>query len=267
VEPSLWLRKSNVKLFPNRTKRIAIPANDIGNPMISAVQAFRLLSNGTKRNCTPAFAAAVQVGKEVEPTKRQGRLDNLLNEFKKVFDPPEFGQCKERMMEATKIQPEALPPNRPTMRLSPKERQECERMLKEVLERGWIQPSASAYGAPVLFVPQPDGSMRMCVDYRALNKLTVKNKYPLPRIEDLLDRLAGAKIFSSLDLTSGYHQLVLHPNDVESNGIAGTCSPMVSFARVATRCGDVKRIASNRDDLVGLERSLPRTYTAPRNGF
>jgi hypothetical protein len=88
-------------------------------------------------------------------------------------------------------------------------------MLKEALEKGWIQPSTSAYGAPVLFVPKPDGSMRMCVDYRALNKLTLQNKYPLPRIDDLMDTLTGAKIFSSLDLTSGYHQLPLHPNDVE----------------------------------------------------
>jgi hypothetical protein len=82
-----------------------------------------------------------------------------------------------------------------------------------LLETGRIVPSASSYGAPVLFVPKPDGSLRMCIDYRELNKLTVRKKYPLPRIDDLMDNLSGAKYFSSMDLTSGYHQIVLHPNE------------------------------------------------------
>jgi hypothetical protein len=67
----------------------------------------------------------------------------------------------------------------------------------------------------VLFVPKPYGSLRMCIDYRALNKITVKNKYPLPRIDDFMDNLSGAKYFFSLDLTTGYHQIVLHPNDCD----------------------------------------------------
>ena len=83
-----------------------------------------------------------------------------------------------------------------------------------MLEKEWIQPSHSPYGAPILFVPKKDGGLRMCVDYRALNKQTVKNRYPLPRIDDLLDTLYGAKYFSALDLQQAYHQVRLIPEDI-----------------------------------------------------
>jgi hypothetical protein len=113
------------------------------------------------------------------------------------------------------MKPDSNPPNRPPFRLSLPERQEVEKQVKELLEAGRIVPSASSYGSPVLFVPKPDGSLRMCIDYRELSKLTIKNKYPLPRIDDLMNNLSGAKLFSSKDLTSGYHQIVLHPNECE----------------------------------------------------
>ena len=99
-------------------------------------------------------------------------------------------------------------------RLSPKELEEVERQVAELLKLGLIEPSSSPYGAPVLFVGKKDGSLRMCIDYRALNKITVKNKYPLPRIDQLMDSLAGAKVFTSLDLQSGYHQIRISPEDV-----------------------------------------------------
>jgi Reverse transcriptase (RNA-dependent DNA polymerase) len=110
--------------------------------------------------------------------------------------------------------PDSVPLNRPAYRLSRREREEVEAQVKDTLEKGWLAPSASAYGAPVLFVPKPDGSMRMCIDYRALNNITAKNKYPLPRIDDLLDTLSGASCLSSLDLASGYHQLRRDPSDM-----------------------------------------------------
>ena len=99
-------------------------------------------------------------------------------------------------------------------RLSPAENAEVRRQVSDGLRRGIIEPSASPYGTPVLFVRKKDGSLRMCVDYRALNKITVKNKYPLPRIDDLLDQLHGASVFSSLDLQSGYHQIRIKDEDV-----------------------------------------------------
>ena len=87
--------------------------------------------------------------------------------------------------------------------------------VQDLLSKGFIEPSTSSFGAPVLFVRKKNGKMRMCIDYRALNSRTRKNKYPLPRIDELFDQLAGATIFSSLDLRSGYHQIRIHDDDVE----------------------------------------------------
>ena len=104
-------------------------------------------------------------------------------------------------------------PLRPIIRLSPLELDDLEKQISYLLEHGFIKPSQSPYGAPVLFAKKKDGKLRMCIDYRALNKLTVKNKYPLPRIDDLFDSLQGAKYFSKLDLNSAYHQVRINPGD------------------------------------------------------
>ncbi|GKC24406.1 putative nucleotidyltransferase, ribonuclease H, partial [Tanacetum coccineum] len=91
---------------------------------------------------------------------------------------------------------------------------ELKDQLQELLERGFIRPSVSPWGAPVLFVKKKDGSMRLCIDYRELNKITIRNRYPLPRIDDLFDQLQGAKHFSKIDLRSGYHQLRVKEQDI-----------------------------------------------------
>ena len=85
--------------------------------------------------------------------------------------------------------------------------EEIKKKIKELLEKGYIRPSSTPWGAPVFLVEKKDGSLRMVVDYRALNNVTIKNKYPLPMINDLFDQLQGAKVFSKIDLRSGYHQL------------------------------------------------------------
>jgi hypothetical protein len=90
--------------------------------------------------------------------------------------------------------------------LTPREREELEKQLKELLAKGLIEPSTSPFGAPVLFVRKKDGSLRLCIDYRALNAITSRNPYPLPRIDELIDKLSHAKYFTSLDLATGYHQ-------------------------------------------------------------
>nr|GEV50219.1 putative reverse transcriptase domain, ribonuclease H-like domain, aspartic peptidase domain protein [Tanacetum cinerariifolium] len=97
---------------------------------------------------------------------------------------------------------------------APSEMKELSKQLKELADKGFIRPSSSPWGAPVLFVKKKDGSFRMCIDYRELNKLTVKNSYPLPRIHDLFDQLQGSSVYSKIDLRSGYHQLRVWEEDI-----------------------------------------------------
>ncbi|KAL4014605.1 hypothetical protein IC575_026814 [Cucumis melo] len=98
--------------------------------------------------------------------------------------------------------------------MAPAELKELKVQLQELLDKGFIRPSVSPWGVPVLFVKKKDGSMRLCIDYRELNKVTVKNRYPLPRIDDLFDRFCGATVFSKIDLRSGYHQLRIKDGDI-----------------------------------------------------
>ena len=103
--------------------------------------------------------------------------------------------------------PGAKPMAKTPYRLAPPEMKELMAQLQELLDKGFIRPSVSPWGAPVLFVKKKDRSMQMCIDYRELNKLKIKNRYPLPRIDDLFDQLQGASWFSKIDLRSGYHQM------------------------------------------------------------
>ena len=105
--------------------------------------------------------------------------------------------------ECIPIIPGSVLHSQPPFRLSPKEKTKIEQQVETALDNGWIEQSSSAYGAPVLFVPKSDGSLRMCNDFPGLNKITVKNKFPMPRIDDLLDNLSGAKYFSALDFLPG----------------------------------------------------------------
>ncbi|GJP82092.1 hypothetical protein CLOP_g12310, partial [Closterium sp. NIES-67] len=111
-------------------------------------------------------------------------------------------------------EPGSKPTFRAPYRLSPTELTDMKKQIEYLLAKGLIRPSTSPYGAPVLFTPKPDGSLRMCIDYRALNKQTIKNKYPIPRIDDLLDQLRGATVFSKLDLRSGYWQIRMADNSI-----------------------------------------------------
>ena len=97
--------------------------------------------------------------------------------------------------------------------MSPAELRDLKEQIDGYLAKGFIRPSGSSFAAPVLFARKPDGSLRMCIDYRGLNLLTVKDKYPLPRIDDLLDILAGASVFTLLDMAQGFHQLRIAEED------------------------------------------------------
>jgi hypothetical protein len=98
--------------------------------------------------------------------------------------------------------------------MPPKELAELRTQLQELIEKGFIQPSSSPWGCPAIFVKKKDETLRLCVDYRPLNEVTIKNKYPLPRIDLLFDQLAGAKVFSKIDLRLGYHQIRIKPEDI-----------------------------------------------------
>jgi hypothetical protein len=104
--------------------------------------------------------------------------------------------------------------------MTPKELAELKVQLKELLDKGYIHPSSSAWGCPTLFVKKKDQSLRLCVHYRPLNDVTIKNKYPLPYIDILFDQLAGAKVFSKVDLRSGYHQIMIRLEDIPKTGFS-----------------------------------------------
>ncbi|KAA8915534.1 hypothetical protein TRICI_002318 [Trichomonascus ciferrii] len=128
--------------------------------------------------------------------------------------PHHLAQQREVKVEhAIDLEPGKRPPSRRAYRMSFAQQQELDRQIKELLERGFIRNSMSPYSAPVLFAKKKDGSMRLCIDYRALNEQTIKNKFPLPLMEDLLDMLHGAKFLSKIDLMSGYHQVPIKPSD------------------------------------------------------
>ncbi|KAI3494637.1 hypothetical protein L1887_40554 [Cichorium endivia] len=164
-----------------------------------------------KEDCIAFMAQVV----EREPEVKQVQDIPVVRDYPEVF-PEEFpGLPPHRQVEfRIDLIPGAAPVAKTPYRLAPSEMQELSGQLQELLEKGFIRPSSSPWGAPVLFVKKKDGSFRMCIDYRELNKLTIKNRYPLPRIDDLFDQLQGASYFSKIDLRSGYHQLRVHEEDI-----------------------------------------------------
>ena len=140
---------------------------------------------------------------------------SVVQEFLDVFPSDLLGVPPDRDIDfAIDLEPGTKHISIPPYRMAPAELKELKDQLQDLLSKGFIRPSVSPWGAPVLFVKKKDGTMRMCIDYRQLNKVTVKNKYPLPRIDDLFDQLQGASLFSKIDLRSGYHQLKIRASDI-----------------------------------------------------
>ncbi|GJT38933.1 putative reverse transcriptase domain-containing protein [Tanacetum coccineum] len=139
----------------------------------------------------------------------------MVRDFTKVFLDDLSGLPPLHEIEfRIELIPRAVPIAKSPYRLEPSELEELSGKLKELQDKGFIRPSSSPWGASSLFVKKKDGSFRMCIDYRELNKLIVKNRYPLPRIDDLFDQLQGSQFFSKIDLRSGYHQLRVHEDDI-----------------------------------------------------
>ena len=190
---------------------------------VASPQPVNLLgaANPEQLGCEDAvvFAAVIlPAGQESAPLPPlPDNIQQLLTEFADVMPdqlpaglPPSRG-----VHHSIPLVPGAQVPQRRSYRLSPREFQEAQRQISELMSLGLIQPSSSPFCSSVLFVPKKDSDvLPLVIDYRALNRITIPNKYPLPRIDDLLDRLQGAKYFSSLDLMSGYHQTRIDDSDV-----------------------------------------------------
>ncbi|GKC53541.1 putative reverse transcriptase domain-containing protein, partial [Tanacetum coccineum] len=168
-----------------------------------------------KRGCLVFLAQVTK--KEIEDKSEEKRLEDVptVRDFPKVFPEDLPGLPPTRQVEfQIDLVPGAAPVARAPYRLAPSELQELSTQLQELSDKGFIRPSSSPWGAPVLFVKNKDGSFRMCIDYRELNKLIVKNRYPLLRIDDLFDQLQGSNVYSKIDLRSGYHQLRVREEDI-----------------------------------------------------
>ncbi|GJS27544.1 putative reverse transcriptase domain-containing protein [Tanacetum coccineum] len=179
--------------------------------IISCTKAQEYLTKGCH-----VFLANITATKDEDKSKEK-RLEDVpvVQEFPEVFPEDLPGIPPTRQVEfRIDLVPGATPVARAPYRLAPSEMKELAEQLQELTDKGFIRPSSSPWGAPVLFVKKKDGSFRMCIDYRELNKLTVKNRYPLPRIDDLFDQLQGSSIYSKIDLRSGYHQLRVREEDI-----------------------------------------------------
>ncbi|GJX59011.1 putative reverse transcriptase domain-containing protein [Tanacetum coccineum] len=155
--------------------------------------------------------------KETEDKSEVKRLEDVptVRDFPEVFPEDLLGLPPMRQVEfQIDVVPGAATVARAPYRLAPSELRELSTQLKELYDKGFIRPSSSPWGAPILFVKKKYGSFWMCIDNRELNKLTVKNRYPLPRIDDLFDQLQGSIVYSKIDLRSGYHQLKVHDKDI-----------------------------------------------------
>jgi hypothetical protein len=181
--------------------------NVIPNCIISVMTARKMVKKGCE-----VYLAYVFNSKE-----KTGELTNIpiVREFTDVFPDELPGLPPDREVEVSiDVLPGTTPVAQPPYRMAPAELAELKIQLQELLDKGFIRPSNSPWGAPLLFVKKKDGTLRLCIDYRQLNRATVKNKYPLPRIDDLFDQLKGAKVFSKIDLRSGYYQLRIKEQDV-----------------------------------------------------
>ena len=166
--------------------------------MISAISARCLLQKGCKGYLAHVVdTCSSEVGLEDVP---------VVRDFPDVFPDDLPGLPPEREIDfPIDLVPGTAPISLPPYRMAPAELKELKTQLQELVDRGFIRPSISPWGAPVLFVKKKDDTWRLCIDYKQLNKVTIRNRYPLPLIDELFDQLQGARVFSKIDLRSGYH--------------------------------------------------------------
>ncbi|KAJ9544764.1 hypothetical protein OSB04_024471 [Centaurea solstitialis] len=213
-----WMIRKKVKIdCEQKMVRIKLPdetttvvygtKRNRSTSLISVIKANRCIRKG----CVWFMAYVVDSGKD----KLELKDVEVVRDYPEVFPEDLVSLPPDREIEfRIDLVPGATPIAKAPYRLAPSELKEMLAQLQELLDKGFIRPSTSPWGAPVLFLKKKEGTMRMCIDYRELNKVTIKNKYPLPRIDDLFDQLQGAKFFSKIDLRSGYHQLKVREEDI-----------------------------------------------------
>lgn len=187
-EAQINCKTKRVSLKANDNKRITLRGQKQNRKLLTMAQVTRMLRQGCQ-----AYLAHV-----VDTEKPTPKLEEILvvNKFVDVFPEELPGLPPDREVEFTiELAPGTAPVSKAPYRMAPVEMKELAIQLQDLLDKGVIRPSVSPWGAPVLFVKKKDGTMRLCIDYRELNKLTIKNKYPLPRIDDLFDQLKGASCF------------------------------------------------------------------------
>jgi hypothetical protein len=209
--------------IPSKSGIVRVKAHEL--PCVGGPTIHFMLGKTWKKECVGGHGmlCVVRVLDEYEPgevTKLaipSECIRRVLEEFPDVMpeDLLEDLPPRRRVDHAIEVMPGVAPPSKAPYRMSHEELKELKVQLEELLAQKYIKPNKSPYGALVLFVHKKDGTLRMCVDYRAFNKATVKNWYPLPRIDDLFDRLSGAKVFSRIDLCSGYYQIWIAEGDEE----------------------------------------------------
>jgi len=211
-QPELDLAKHTIRVGPDVL--IQGYAEATHKPVLSAMQFKRCLGKEQAYLCIVRPMSESDSSPDLQQHSLQ--VQELVDKYQDVFpaELPKVLPPSRNVDHRIELVPGSNPPSRPTYQLSLAEMDELKKQLDDLLRHGFIRPSKSPYGAPVLFVKKKEGDLRMCVDYRALNKQTIKNTYPLPRIDELLDRLHGAKVFSKIDLRSGYHQIKIHEDDV-----------------------------------------------------
>ena len=202
-----WLSGNHVVIDCGR--RSVIFPETLGLELISAQKGIREVE--AEVTCFMIVAQG-----EKKSTVEQIRSIPVVDEYADVFpdEIPELPPSKDVNFSIDLI-PRAGPVSMAPYIMAPAELAELKKHIEDLLEKKFIRSSASPWGASILLVKKKDGSSRFCVDYRQLNKLTIKNKYPLPRIDDLLDQLKGAAVFSKIDLRSGYHQILVKPENVQ----------------------------------------------------
>ncbi|KAJ9528859.1 hypothetical protein QJQ45_000103 [Haematococcus lacustris] len=182
--------------------------------LVTAKQAARWLRKGGSAMVAMVSLEDLALPVDVVSHVQRQHLQDLLDEYSDVFQPITGLPPERAVGHSIPLQLDGKPPARPSYRMSKPEQDELRKQITDLLAKGLIEPSSSPYAAPVLFVQKKSGELRMCIDYRQLNKITIRDQYPLPRIDDLFDQLSGKTVFSSLDLQAGYHQIRIPAEDV-----------------------------------------------------